>query len=101
MPLSWKSRKSGGKSGNFEKKEDSQGKVREFDRLSERKSVTTTEDQLDNLSFCHNALSRSHGKFSEVRDKSGKSQGKRKSKKVGTLLHWYVARALNSDKFVT
>ena len=50
------------------KKEESQRKVWEFDRLSEG----TPWVQLDDLSLCQSALPRSPGKFSEVREKSGK-----------------------------
>ena len=53
-------------------------KVREksgnFDRLSEPKSSSILQVQLDDLSFFQNAISRSQGKFSEV--KSGESQGR-------------------------
>ena len=42
-----------------------------FDLLSEPESSTTPQVQLD-LSFCRNVMSRIQGKFSEVREKSGK-----------------------------
>ena len=58
--------------------------MREFDRLSEHESFTTTQVQLDHLSFFQNALSRSHEKFSEVREESGKSQGKDREKENRT-----------------
>ena len=48
--------------------EEGQRKVWEFDRLSEE----TPWVQLDDLSLCQSALSRSLGKFFEVREKSGK-----------------------------
>ena len=64
--------------------EEKRGKVREnsgnFDRLSEHKRFTTPQVQFDDLSFCQNAK-RSHGKFSEIRGTSGKSQGKVKESK--------------------
>ena len=66
------------KSGNLRKKEESQGKVREksgnFDRLSGPESSTTPQVQHDDLSFCQSGLSRSRGKFSEVREKSEKTK---------------------------
>ena len=59
------------KSGNLRKR-----KVREkswnSERLSDHKSFTTPQVQLDS-SFCQNAVSRSQGKCSDVREKSGKS----------------------------
>ena len=39
--------------------------------LSERKSFTASQVQVES-SFCQNAISRGDGKFSEVREKSGK-----------------------------
>ena len=60
-------------------------KSQESDRLSEYKSFTTTQVQIDDPSFWKNALSRSLQKFSDLRETSGKSHGKRKSKKVATL----------------
>ena len=36
----------------------------------------TPQFQLNDLSFCQNAKSRSHGKLCEVREKSGQSQQK-------------------------
>ena len=56
------------KSGKLGKKEESQEKSRNSDRFS------TPQVQFDS-SFCQNALSRSHEKLSEVREKSHKSQG--------------------------
>ena len=50
------------------KKEESQRKVWEFDRLSEE----TPWVQLDDLSLCQSALPRSLGKFPEISEKSGK-----------------------------
>ena len=52
------------------------------DRLSERKSLTTPEVQLAN-SFCQNAVSKGHGKFSEDGEKSGKSRGNERVEKSG------------------
>ena len=51
-----------------EKKEESQRKVWEFDRLSEE----TIWMQLDDLTLCQSALPRSLRKLFEVREKSGK-----------------------------
>ena len=50
------------------------GKVRESKQLSESKSLTGTipQVQFDDLSFYQNAISRSQGNFSQVREKSGK-----------------------------
>ena len=48
----------------------------EFYKLSQYKSTASSQGQLDDLSFCKHAVSRSEGKLSEVRKKSGKSQGK-------------------------
>ena len=71
------------KFGNLREKEESSGKSRGiFYRLYQ---VTQKFCQLDDLSFYQNAVSRSPGKLSEIREKSGKSQGKCKSKKVVTL----------------
>ena len=56
-------------------KEESWGKEGNFDRLSEHKSFTIDQVHLDYLRSCQNAISRSHV-FSEVREKSRKSQGK-------------------------
>ena len=60
------------KSGNLRKKEESQGKVMEFRQFVLTLKFTTPQFQLDDLSFCQNAISRSHGKFSKVREESGK-----------------------------
>ena len=53
-----------------------QGKVREFKLLSRSKSLTIPQVHSDDLSFYQNAVSRSQENFSEVREKSGKSQGR-------------------------
>ena len=47
------------------------------DRLSEHKRFTTPQVQLDS-SFCQNAISKSHGKSSEVREESGKMKVEKK-----------------------
>ena len=49
-----------------------------FDRLPGLKNSSTPQVQLDDLSFFHNAISRSQGKFIEVRDKSGKTKVEKK-----------------------
>ena len=64
------------KSGNWRKKKEKSGKVKELYSLSQDKRFDTPQVHLDDLGFCQNAISGSHGKFSEVREKSGKSQGK-------------------------
>ena len=63
------------KSGNLRKRK-SREKSGNFDRLSESKSFTTPQVQLDDLSFCQNAIPGSHGKFSKVREEAGESQVK-------------------------
>ena len=60
------------RSGNLRKKEESQGKIREFDRLFQLKSFATPQVQLDDLSFCRVL-------YQEVMEnflRSGKNQGK-------------------------
>ena len=64
-----------GKSGKFKRVEMIREKSLNSDRFSERKSFSTPQVQPDS-SFCQNPTSRSHGKFSEVMEKSGESQGK-------------------------
>ena len=70
------------KSGNSRKKRKVREKSVNFDRLSEPESSFPPQVQLVDLSFFQNAISRSQGKFSEVREKSGKT----KVEKVATLL---------------
>ena len=59
------------KSRNLRKKEESQGILICFPNV---KVLTLLKFNLES-SFYRNAVSRSHGKFSEVREKSGKGQG--------------------------
>ena len=62
-----------GKVRKFEKERKVKEKSRNFNMLSERKSFTIPSVQSDDLSFYENAISgRSHGNFSDVREKSGK-----------------------------
>ena len=69
------------KSENLRKRK----KVREFDRLSEHESFTTTQVQLDDINFCQDGLSRSHEKLSYVREKLGKVREKKIEKNMAAL----------------
>ena len=71
------------KSGSLRKKRKVREKARNFDRLSQYKGSSTSRYQLDDLRFCQNATSRSQRKLSEVREKSGKSQGKIRENESG------------------
>ena len=53
------------KSGSFRKKEESQEKSGNLDRLSKRKRSTVLNVQSDDLSFFQNVISRSQGKIRE------------------------------------
>ena len=68
----------------------------DFDRSSKGKSLITLQVQLDDLSFCQNTIYRSHGKFSEARNTSGKSQESCKSKSGHPEYVWYPLRNLSS-----
>ena len=51
----------------------------EFKQLSKHKSLTITQVQSDDLSFYQNAITRSQGNSTEVREKSGKMKVEKKS----------------------
>ena len=52
------------KSGNLRKMMKVRKKSGNFDRLSERKSFTTPQIQIDDFCFCPIAVSKNHGIFS-------------------------------------
>ena len=63
------------------------GKSGNFYRLSELKSSSTHQDQLCDLSFLHNSISKSQGNFSEVREKSEKTMVEKKWQPCIMLIH--------------
>ena len=60
------------KLSNLRKEDESHGKFKEFWQVVLTLKFTTPQIQLDDLSFYENAMSRSHGKFSEVTENPGK-----------------------------
>ena len=71
-PLFWKS----GKSRKIKRVKIIRERSGNFEMLSQYKGCITSQFQLVDLRFCQNAISRSKGKLSEVREKSERSQGK-------------------------
>ena len=57
---------------------ESQGISGSFNRLSQHKSFTFPFVQYDHLSFYQDAVSRSRGNFSEIREKPGKNERSKK-----------------------
>ena len=73
----------------FEKERKFRENSGNFNKLSERKFFAIPYVQSADFSVHQNTISRSQGNFWEVREKSGKSQGRRMSKKVTTLSEQY------------